>query len=136
MLTTVLPAIDPANLTVPLAAARISSPRLGDKINTAVAGGPGERWGSEPSLHNRRSAEWPAGRHGQCRSGRRRSRNGEHTQARRHEQGYPKLSKEDSHGGSLRMLAGIVQPQANLWMTFGTTRPLWIDSPMQICHQI
>jgi hypothetical protein len=34
------------------------------------------------------------------------------------------------------MLTGIVQPQANLWMTFGTTRPLWIDSPVQICHQI
>jgi hypothetical protein len=43
---------------------------------------------------------------------------------------------EDSHDGSLLTLAGIVRPLANLWMTFEGARALWIDSLVQICHQV
>jgi hypothetical protein len=43
---------------------------------------------------------------------------------------------EDLHVGTLGTSAGIVRPLANLWMTFGGARALWIDSYVQICHQI
>ena len=43
---------------------------------------------------------------------------------------------EGSHVGTFRTSKGIVRPPANLWMTFEGAYALWIDSFLQICHQI
>jgi hypothetical protein len=133
--------------------------RFGDKINTAVPGAPDERWGSEPPLHNGRPAKWPATWRGQQWGSHGRSRNGEHGQANGHKDRHLKVSTEDSHGGSLWTLAGILQLLANLWTTVEVTAYLWtaaarewistgggqarcvsadrrIDSPVQICQQV
>ena len=101
--------------------------RFGDKINTAVPGGPGERGWSETLLHHGRPVERPAGRCRQPKGGCGRSRIGEHSQADRDEDRHLKVSTDDLHGGSLWTPAGIVRSLANLWTTVGGTSALWID---------
>jgi hypothetical protein len=49
---------------------------------------------------------------------------------------FPAARSKDSHGGSLWTTARIVHPRSNLWMTFEASAGLWIDSPVQICHQV
>jgi hypothetical protein len=65
---------------------------LGDKINTAVPGGPGECWRSEPSLHHEHTVERPTGGRRQQRSSDGRTRNCEHAETNRPENHNPKVS--------------------------------------------
>jgi hypothetical protein len=110
--------------------------RLGSKINSAVAGCPEDGRRVESSQHNGRPTEWPASGRRQGNRSNGRSRDGQHAEANRDKDWHSKVSMNDSHAGSLRARPEIVQSRANLWMTFGGTRALWIDSPVQICHQI
>ena len=92
-------------------------PRLGGKINSAMAGRPRERRRIEPSLHHRRSAQWPAGWCRQPSSSHSRSRNRQHPEADHDEEWRLDKSTEGSHAGSLRMSRQIVHACAHLWMT-------------------
>jgi hypothetical protein len=49
---------------------------------------------------------------------------------------FPTLAARTRMAGVSGRSPEIVQPRANLWMTFEGTCALWIDSSVQICHQV
>ena len=137
-LMTGLPAIDPTNATLPSAAARTASTRLGGKINpsddlTPTPLSEDQTRAAQPGIRSAASRRvWAAGQPPQQEP--EPSAANMQTMAN---SASSQISMERPHVGSLRMSRRIVR-------SFGESVDeapkgpwrLWIDSPVQACHQV